>query len=106
MITKTQQRWTKGQSVKVGFLNLVVCAAVATPGDGQPDAYILTNVAQTQLYKFVPHNGVTKISAIEAQALLATHEEAAARAAYRAMVKAKADAASAAQIRSLFAVAA
>ena len=92
MITKTRQAWTAGSTVKVGFLNLVVKAAIATPGDYLPDAYILANQAGTQLYKFVPHSGVQKISAVEAQGLLAEQEEAAARATYLAMQKAKRDA--------------
>lgn len=92
MITKTRQAWTAGSTVKVGFLNLVVKAAIDTPGDYLPDAYILANQAGTQLYKFVPHSGVQKISAVEAQGLLAEQEEAAARATYRAMQKAKRDA--------------
>lgn len=103
MISKTRQAWTVGQTVKVGFLSLVVKAAVATPGDYLPDAYVLANVAGTQLYKFVPHNGVSKLSLIEAQALIAAHEEAAARATYRALTKASNDATAVAGIRSLFA---
>jgi hypothetical protein len=37
MITKTKQSWIVGQTVKVGFLSLVVKAAVATPGDSLPE---------------------------------------------------------------------
>lgn len=58
MINKTKQDWTVGQSVKVGFLTLVVCAAVATPGDYKPDAYILSNKTADKFYVFVPHNGL------------------------------------------------
>lgn len=72
MITKTKQNWTIGQTVKIGFMSLVVKAAVATPGDYLPDAYILTNVDGTQLYKFVPHNGVQKIDADEAREMMNT----------------------------------
>jgi hypothetical protein len=69
MIRKTKQDWSIGQVVKVGFLSMVVKAAIATPGDGRPDAYILSNQAGTQMYKFVPHQGVEKISAQVARAL-------------------------------------
>ena len=71
MIRNSTQKWEVGQTVRVGFLSLVVRAKVATPGDGAPDAYILSNAACTQLYKFVPHNGVEKISTSEARLLVA-----------------------------------
>ena len=103
MITNTRQAWTAGQTVKVGLLSLVVKGAVATPGDYLPDAYVLANTAGTQLYKFVPHNGLTKLSLIEAQALIAEASEAAARATFRAMTKAANDAIAVADIRTLFA---
>jgi len=99
MITKTKQNWTVGATVKVGFLSLVVKAAVATPGDYMPDAYILTNQAGTQLYKFVPHNGVEKISVEEAREMLAEAQERAARLAAQAIAKA----AAVNEIESLFA---
>ena len=70
MITKTKQNWTVGSTVKVGFMSLTVKAAVVTPNDYLPDAYILTNAAGTQLYKFVPHNGLEKISIFEAKEML------------------------------------
>lgn len=103
MNTKTRQAWTVGSTVKVGLMTLVVKAKIATPGDFKPDAYILANVAGTQLYHSVPFNGVEKISAIEAQALMAEQEEAAARAASRALAKAQADASAATAINALFA---
>ena len=99
MITKTRQNWTTGQVVKVGFLSLVVKAAVATPGDYLPDAYILANQAGTQLYRFVPHNGVEKISASEAREML----EAASRHAERMANVAIAKAAARNEIDALFA---
>jgi hypothetical protein len=71
MIKRTQQDWTVGSTVRVGFLSLIVKVAIATPGDYKPDAYILQNAAGTQLYKFVPHNGVEKISLLEARELIA-----------------------------------
>lgn len=61
MITRTKQNWTIGQTVKVGFMTLTVMAAVATPGDWKPDAYILQ--CGYTLYSFVPHNGLTKLDA-------------------------------------------
>jgi len=90
MITKTKQNWQVGATVKVGFLTLVVKAAVATPGDFAPDAYILANQAGTQLYKFVPHNGVQKIDVSEAHELMAEAKAYAARLADAAIKKAAA----------------
>jgi hypothetical protein len=90
MITKTKQNWTVGATVKVGFLSLVVKASVATPGDYLPDAYILANQAGTQLYRFVPHNGLEKISVDEAREMLAKAEHYAAQVAAKAIAKAAA----------------
>lgn len=90
MITKTKQSWTVGNTVKVGFLSLVVKAAVATPGDHLPDAYILANAAGTQLYRFVPHNGLEKISAAEAREMLERAERRAAELTAQAIAKASA----------------
>jgi len=63
MIINSKQKWEAGEAVKIGFLTLIIKAAVETPGDYLPDAYILENSAGTQLYKFVPHHGLMKISA-------------------------------------------
>lgn len=87
MITKTAQNWTVGNTVKVGFLSLVVKAAVATPDDYLPDAYILANLKGTQLYKFVPHNGLEKISADEAREMLAVAKRHAEKLAEKAVAK-------------------
>ncbi len=103
MTAATRQAWTVGQPVRVGFMHLVVKAQLAATGDGLPGAYILANAAGTQLYRSIPFNGVAKISAIEAQALVAEHEEAAARATFRALSKASADARNAAAINAMFA---
>lgn len=63
MITKSKQQWEVGQVVKVGFLtNLTVVAKVPTPGDYAPDAYILRSAKGAE-YRFVPHNGIERISA-------------------------------------------
>lgn len=68
MIRKTAQTWEIGQHVNVGFLKgLLVLAKVATPGDYAPDAYVL--MRGEQCYKFVPHNGLEKITQAEAEAL-------------------------------------
>lgn len=101
--TSAKQTWAVGSQVRAGFLSLTVRAVLAPTGDGLPGAYILTNAAGTQLYHSVPFNGVEKISAIEAQALMAEQEEAAARATFRALSKASADARAKAEINALFA---
>lgn len=101
MITKTKQNWTAGQTVKVGFLQLRVIRAIPTPGDYAPDAYVLANLTSTQLYKFVPHNGLEKISLIESRELIAASQVAAERAAAAAIAVAKQDAAAIAEINDL-----
>ena len=88
MINRTKQNWTTGSMVKVGFLSLMVVQAIPTPGDYAPDAYLLINAAQTQLYKFVPHNGVEKITLDEANEMIASASAIAARAAAVAIAKA------------------
>ncbi|MDR6381796.1 hypothetical protein [Paraburkholderia caribensis] len=91
MVKNSKQSWEVGSTVKVGFLSLIVKAAVATPGDFAPDAYILVNAKGTQLYKFVPHNGVEKISLVEARELLAASAYEARKIADAALAKVKAD---------------
>jgi len=88
MVKNSKQNWQVGATVKVGFLSLVVKAAIATPGDYLPDAYILANQTGTQLYKFVPHNGLEKIDVAEAKEMLAAAERHAAKAAEKAIAKA------------------
>lgn len=70
MINRTKQNWTVGNTVKVGFMSLIVKAAIATPGDWLPDAYLLTNLDGTKLYKFVPHNGLVSLTVDDARELL------------------------------------
>ncbi|KVC81398.1 hypothetical protein [Burkholderia ubonensis] len=89
MITKSKQDWSVGATVKVGFLSLTVKAAIATPGDFAPDAYILVNKAGTQLYKFVPHNGIEKISPFEAREMIAEAQAHANRVAAKAIAQAQ-----------------
>lgn len=103
MIRDTKQRWQPGQSVRVGFLTITVRAAVPTPGDGLPDAYILSNAAGSQLYRFVPHRGVEKLDIDEARAMLAHAKESAERQAAAALEKAQADARAAMAIDALLA---
>jgi len=67
MIRNTKQNWTVGQTVKVGFMSLVVRGAITTPGDSLPDVYFLTNLAGTKCYEFTPHNGCRAVSLEEVQ---------------------------------------
>lgn len=62
MINKTKQDWNIGSTVKVGFMTLIVKEIELTPGDYKPDAYILSNVAGSQMYRFIPHNGLEKLN--------------------------------------------
>jgi len=59
MIKNSKQVWEVGEAVKVGFMTLIVCAKVATPGDYAPDAYALSNAKGDKFYRFVPHNGLS-----------------------------------------------
>ena len=101
MITKTAQNWTVGNTVKVGFLPLTVVAAVATPGDYLPDAYILAS--SKAFYRFVPHNGLEKITAEEAKEEVSRAKEIAARMASQAIENVSAQSAHAALLASLMA---
>lgn len=67
MVKTSRQDWSQGQTVKIGFLSLVVLAVVPTPGDGRPDAYVLAR--GEQCYKFVPHFGIERITRQEAEDL-------------------------------------
>jgi uncharacterized small protein (DUF1192 family) len=90
MIKNTKQDWTAGKTVKVGFLALVVLAAVPTPGDFMPDAYLLVNKESTKLYKFVPHNGLTSIGIDEANEMIADAKKETDRIAAQVIAKAAA----------------
>lgn len=87
MINNSKQNWTIGSTVKVGFMTLTVRAAVATPGDYAPDAYILQRA--DQLYSFVPHNGLTKIDEKQAMAMIEAGKLHAQRIAAAALAKAE-----------------
>ena len=89
MIRNSKQQWEVGQTVRAGFLSLVVRAKVATPGDGMPDAYLLTNAAGDRLYCFQPHCGCRGIDATEARELMAIAERHAARVASQAIARAQ-----------------
>jgi len=58
MINNSKQAWRVGEAVNVGFMRLIVCAIVKTPGDYAPDAYAMQNASGTKFYQFVPHNGL------------------------------------------------
>jgi hypothetical protein len=66
MIRRTKQQWEVGQTVKVGFLTLVVAAKVATPGNYLPDQYALTSQDGSRYYRFIPHNGCERMPSLEA----------------------------------------
>lgn len=98
MIRRTNQSWQVGQQVRVGFLTLKVLAAVATPNDGLPDLYFLSNLAGDKLYQFIPHNGLHRVSVDEAARRMAEF-----RAHCELVVKQQiAKAAQQARIRALF----
>jgi len=60
MITRSQQKWEVGQTVKVGFLTLRVTGFVPTPGDYRPDQYELES-AKGVRYVFTPHYGLERM---------------------------------------------
>ena len=64
MISNTKQNWQVGETVKVGFMSLIVAARIATPGDYLPDAYAMTNKGAIAFYRFVPHNGLTRCDSL------------------------------------------
>ena len=99
MIRNSKQQWEVGQTVRVGFVSVVVKAKCFTPGDGLPDLYICANAGGDKLYAFIPHNGLTRITVDEARDAIAVHERHAARLAALAIAKAQA----AREIDALFA---
>lgn len=101
MVKNSKQNWAVDQTVKVGFLTLVVKAAIPTPGDHAPDAYLLANQAGTQLYQFVPHHGLEKVSLTEARELLADSMLQSRRIAAAALEKAQRDSQAIAAINNL-----
>lgn len=55
------QKWARGNTVKVGFLSLVVIDKIPTPGDGLPDYYVLASADSTRTYKFTPYIGLERL---------------------------------------------
>lgn len=100
MISKSKQNWTVGAMVKVGFVSgLLVVAAVQTPRDYAPDAYVLSR--NGQFYSFVPHSGLAKIDLTEAREMIAVGKAQAERAAAQAIAKAAESARHAAALNDL-----
>lgn len=65
-MTKTKQNWEIGQIVKVGFISgLEVIGKVATPGDYMPDLFVLVQASTKRIYRFVPHNGLTRVNSLQ-----------------------------------------
>ena len=60
MITHSEQAWTVGSIVKVGFLSLRVVSVRAIK-DGLPDIYTLESLDRSRRYEFIPHNGLTRL---------------------------------------------
>ena len=60
-----KQDWSVGETVAVGFLRLRVLAKIATPGNYLPDQYALTNSDGTRFYRFIPHNGLTRVESMQ-----------------------------------------
>ncbi len=69
MVKSSRHNWVPGQTVRVGFFSLLVLAAVPTPGDGQPDAYVPAR--GESVCKFAPYFGLQKIIRQEAEELVA-----------------------------------
>jgi hypothetical protein len=99
VIRNSKQKWEVGQTVKQGFLSLVVMAAIPTPGDGLPDAYVCTNSEGDKLYEVIPYNGYRRIDLSEARELFESARKVAKQVATRATERA----AHASAITSLFA---
>ena len=60
MITNTQQDWSIGSTVKVGFMKLVVDSIEQTK-DGLPDIYKLSDPRNGRRYEFIPHVGLNRL---------------------------------------------
>ena len=102
-MAKAKQDWSIGATVKVGFTPLVVADKIPTPGDFAPDAFLLVNHAGTQLYRFVPHCGLEKITPAEARELRDGRDEDASRATMAVIQKARDDARRASEVLSALA---
>ena len=63
-ITRSNQTWSIGSLVKIGFLRFEVVGIEPTPGDSMPDIYLLrrkTQAGNTISYRFRPHWGLERI---------------------------------------------
>ena len=58
-ITRSEQKWEIGQTVKVGFMVLTVIGFEPTPGDYRPDIYHLQSSKGIK-YTFTPHFGLER----------------------------------------------
>lgn len=66
MIRTSKQTWEVGQTVKVGFMALVVAAKIPTPGNYLPDQYALTSADGSRFYRFIPHHGCERMPSLAA----------------------------------------
>jgi hypothetical protein len=55
-----KQVWAVGNTVKVGFLRLLIVGFIPTPGDGEPDIYQL-EATSGRRYEFQPHMGLYRV---------------------------------------------
>lgn len=100
-MTTTKQAWEIGQTVKVGFLSgLVVKAKIVSLGDFGQMGYILQR--NDNLYKFVPHGGLERLTFSEARELVAESKAVLERRAAIAAAEAMQSASAKAQIDALF----
>lgn len=54
-----RQTWVPGGTVKIGFMGeFLVVTKIATPGDYEPDKYLVLHEKSKKFYEFVPHLGL------------------------------------------------
>lgn len=56
-----KQKWSPGNQVRIGYLQLVVTNQVETP-KGEPTAYELESMDRTRHYRFQPFRGLSRVS--------------------------------------------
>lgn len=62
----SRQNWNLGQIVKIGFVTgLEIVEKIATPGNYLPDHYVLRQQASGRIYRFVPHNGLSRCASLD-----------------------------------------
>jgi hypothetical protein len=98
VVKNSKQNWTVGATVKIGFLQLKIVAAIPTPNDSLPDVYFLTNLVGDKLYQFIPHQGLTAASLEDVQTKVSAYRAHVERIAAQATERAQ----KASQIRSVF----